>query len=470
LPAQNILAVLPGSPSLYLTEQAVFQGPLPHQFGFREPLRIPAPALENANGIAFLRQHEIELPPRLAARVRPLKTVVRLACKLKEAARGEELIISASAHREGKEVATCHTDGWQDKAGQRNGHNGACADGFVYVEDKSTLGHFPRLLQNLGAKWDRYTRHWALKVSKKFPELFLAWLQALPAEVEVQLDPVLATLRESPLLGSVNLDVQEAGVDWFDLKVALNVTDTELTPEELKLLLNARGGYVRLGKKGWKRLEYNLTDDEDKTLANLGLNARDFTAEPQRLHALQLADQSAHKFLPEAQAEQIHRRASELKARVTPALPHGIRAELRPYQLEGFHFLAYLTVNRFGGVLADDMGLGKTLQTLTWLAWLRSGGADVPQPADGKSSAGGSLVLLPSLVVCPKSVMDNWRAEAEKFCAGMRVRLWQGEDASVLEPARADADLIVVNYSQLRALSPQIAQHRWRAVILDEAQ
>ena len=44
---------------------------------------------------------------------------------------------------------------------------------------------------------------------------------------------------------------------------------------------------------------------------------------------------------------------------------------MRPYQLEGFHFLTYLSTNHFGGILADDMGLGKTLQTLAWLVWLR---------------------------------------------------------------------------------------------------
>src|SRR6185436_13299416 len=104
---------------------------------------------------------------------------------------------------------------------------------------------------------------------------------------------------------------------------------------------------------------------------HIGLNPRDFTAEPQRLHALQLADDAAKKFLPDQQVERIHRRAAELQTRVTPPMPAGISAELRPYQLAGFHFLAYLTSNRFGGVLADDMGLGKTLQTLTWLAWLR---------------------------------------------------------------------------------------------------
>ena len=153
-------------------------------------------------------------------------------------------------------------------------------------------------------------------------------------------------------------------MDWFDLKVVLNVGDTTLTPEELKLLLNARGGYVRLGKKGWRRLQFKLTPEEDEQLARIGLNPRDFSAEPQRFHALQLADEAAKKFLAPECVEKIQRRVSELKTRVAPALPQHIRAEMRPYQTDGYHFLAYLTENRFGGVLADDMGLGKTLQAL----------------------------------------------------------------------------------------------------------
>jgi len=66
--------------------------------------------------------------------------------------------------------------------------------------------------------------------------------------------------------------------------------------------------------------------------------------------------------------------------------------------------------------------------------------------------------------------MDNWRVEAERFCPGLRVRLWQGEDAAVLATARTEADLIVLNYAQLRNLSPEISQLRWQAAILDEAQ
>ena len=100
-----------------------------------------------------------------------------------------------------------------------------------------------------------------------------------------------------------------------------------------------------------------------------------------------------------------------------------------------------------------DMGLGKTLQTLAWLAWLRE------NTRPGRETVG------PSLVVCPKSVMHNWRVEAERFYPSLRVRLWRGESSLELSAARRTADLVIINnYAQLRLLSPAIAEHPMRIV------
>ena len=97
------------------------------------------------------------------------------------------------------------------------------------------------------------------------------------------------------IVGKVKLDVTETEIDWFDLRVVLNVSDTTLTQQEIKLLLNARGNYVRLEGKGWRRLQFDLSEEENERLAALGLNPRELSAEPQRLHALQLADDAANK-------------------------------------------------------------------------------------------------------------------------------------------------------------------------------
>ena len=285
----------------------------------------------------------------------------------------------------------------------------------------------------------------------------------MPPDIELKLEGELASFAEGAIAGTVQLEATEAGTDWFDLRVILNIADTQLTKEEIKLLLSAKGGFVRLAEKGWRKLAFQLTDEEDEQLARLGLTSRELTDEPQRLHALQLADPAAKKFLPEAQAQAIQRRATELKTRVAPPLPAGLRAELRPYQLEGFHFLAYLAENNFGGILADDMGLGKTLQTLAWLLWLRA----QPRPPQTPDSIPHPL---PSLVVCPKSVTDNWRAEVERFAPSLRVRIWHGTDAKDLPSLTGTADLHVLNYTQLRLVGESLARTDFQAVILDEGQ
>src|SRR2546428_14175236 len=108
------------------------------------------------------------------------------------------------------------------------------------------------------------------------------------------------------------------------------------------------------------------------------------------------------------------------------------------------------------------MGLGKTLQALAWLVWLRdqrsgSGNGQVPAPG-------------PTLVVCPKSVMDNWQAEAARFTPGLRVKLWPASQLNGFHDQLAQADVHVLNYSQLRLLGESLVPVRWGAVILDEGQ
>ena len=482
-PAPAILTVLEGSPALYVGEDKVFQGPVvPHTI--LDPSLenvIPAPALESHNGVALLRALKVELPPRLQQRVRIVPMTLQVRCELKSAEYGRASEVcaiqvhSASPDRSVIENWTGHQ--WSQERAPRLSVKKISTSEIV-IHDRQSLRDPNELLAPLAAKWDGYADQFTVRVTKKFPELFVGWLQGLPPEIKVELLGELATLMDAPLAGSVRLDVAEAGIDWFDLSVVLDVADTTLTPEEIKLLLNARGGFVRLGAKGWRRLAFNLTPEEDEKLANFGLSPRELTAEPQRLHALQLANSAAKKFLSENQFDRVQRRAEEIKARVTPEIPAGVGGELRPYQRDGFHFLAYLSENRFGGILADDMGLGKTLQALTWLAWLRENylpRVTIPENNGEKSSnAKGKQkradALPPSLVVCPKSVMDNWRAEAEHFTPALRVKIWSADNLKLFSTRLPDADLHVLNYSQLRSLGESILPQPWHAVILDEGQ
>src|SRR4029078_10301534 len=102
-----------------------------------------------------------------------------------------------------------------------------------------------------------------------------------------------------------------------------------------------------------------LSAAQGEAVTRLGLDPFDLSGETHRMHALQLADpKAAEVFDPKAWGR-IKKRAWNSQLGVTPDLPDGLNATLRPYQVDGFKFLAYLSVNNFGGILADDMGLGK---------------------------------------------------------------------------------------------------------------
>ena len=449
------LTVIDGTPSLYVTRDTLFEGPPLGRLAPAEgAITVPAEALETSDGLTLLERIGVEPPPRIAGRVRTVRwrAVFRCAVKKDKYGEGERLILKVCAEDAGgKILANYGREEWTPVGLAPD------APGTLTRHDRGALHLAPGLVETLRVSWDVYDRQWQRQMGKNFAAQFTEWLTTVPEAVTVELDPLLESLRGAPVEALVKLEVEEAGIDWFDLRVALDVADTTLTKEEIKALLDARGGFVRLGEKGWRRLHFQLNEEDEKQLADLGLSAREFSSEPQRLHALQLAGKkAARRMLPEPQALAIERRASEIQTRVAPELPAGLRADLRPYQIEGFHFLAYLSTNHFGGILADDMGLGKTVQALAWLLWLRA------QP----DFAGRA-----SLVVCPKSVTDNWLSEGVKFAPGLRVQvLARGSSEAALKTARAEADLVVINYAQLRGLEKALSSAPWHVAILDEAQ
>src|SRR5262249_490213 len=111
---------------------------------------------------------------------------------------------------------------------------------------------------------------------------------------------------------------------------------------------------------------------------------------------------------------------------------------------------------KLGGILADDMGLGKTLQTLAWLAWLREQNPKNPKPA---------------LVICPASVLHNWRREANRFTPQLKVLLMESGSARPnLRKQIPQHDIIITNYGLLRRDLAALSKFDFRALILDEAQ
>jgi hypothetical protein len=452
-----------GSVNLFFTADTVFRTAPLLKVDPAVPLRIPAAGLLSGRAMQFLAGLGVPLPSELADHVWALEPEVRLRCRLEERGGEERLFVRASAcvrAPEGDSEAEQHHPEGGEQVYTQQGWMVSRAlprrKDRVLVLNDQRMKHVPRLLKEIGtARFRVEDESWDRLIGRRFPEEFSAWMQELPAGVHVDLEGDLASLKDAVVSGSLQLEALEAAPDWFDLHVALTLSDTELTKEEIRLLLEARGKFVRLKDKGWRKLEFELDEEQEDQLSELGINPLDLGGPPQRYHALQLAASAASHLIEQQVREGILRRATELQTSVTPPVPEAVHAALRAYQVEGFHFLSYLSSNRFGGILADDMGLGKTLQTLAWISWLKA-----------DPGFAGKTVL----VVCPKSVVQNWVIEAERFVPGLRALIWRGGDAVALRKALKDTDLLVINYAQLRISAEVVTRVVWGAVVLDEAQ
>ncbi len=135
------------------------------------------------------------------------------------------------------------------------------------------------------------------------------------------------------------------------------------------------------------------------------------------------------------------------------AVPAGVHATLRPYQLQGVAWLQFLRTAGLGGLLADDMGLGKTLQTLTHLQIEKDAGR----------------LQHPALIVAPVSLMGNWQREAARFCPGLRTLVLHGKERHEAASAMAQADVVIAPYSLMQRDKERWLAQPWSVVALDEA-
>ncbi|MCX5916647.1 MAG: DEAD/DEAH box helicase, partial [Deltaproteobacteria bacterium] len=136
--------------------------------------------------------------------------------------------------------------------------------------------------------------------------------------------------------------------------------------------------------------------------------------------------------------------------------PAEFQGTLRPYQVRGYSWLAFLRKWGLGACLADDMGLGKTIQALAliqrdWQAVLKR----------------------PVLLVCPTTVVNNWRKEAARFTPGLPVMVHHGIYRMRGEDFRQEAlkhAIVISSYALLHRDFETLKDIPWSGIILDEAQ
>jgi superfamily II DNA or RNA helicase len=299
-------------------------------------------------------------------------------------------------------------------------------------------------------------------------------LRALGWIVEIDADyPFRVVEREPGWYAQVEPD--EDRPDWFGLELGIEIDGkrVNLLPALVALLerSNGHGGLGALAQSAKRCLALPVGDGlyvpvpADRARAILRVVAELYDGTTKRLELPRLKT-PALLALEEAFAIDDHPLvvrgdpgarawAASLSEPLVADRPTGLRAELRPYQLEGLAWLQRLRASGAGGILADDMGLGKTLQTIAHLLVEKHAGR----------------LDRPALIVAPTSLVSIWEREIARFAPELDVVVYHGGDRHDLDDATlARANVIVTSYPILVRDEDRFAAHAFHLVALDEAQ
>ncbi|HEX6986451.1 MAG TPA: SNF2-related protein, partial [Planctomycetaceae bacterium] len=234
--------------------------------------------------------------------------------------------------------------------------------------------------------------------------------------------------------------------DWFRLEGGAEIDGRAVPLPDLLTAVAEGRDYIPLSATEWVK----LTDDLRTLLVALGETASASPSEAVRVPR-SAAPAAARvlgpigRFMPSRAWTTVTEAVAE---EGEPELPGGLRARLRPYQLDGYRWLARRSDADLGCCLADEMGLGKTVQTLAVLLRRADRGA--------------------ALVAAPTSVEPNWLAEAERFAPSLRVQRLRDLDDDRLA-ALGPGDVLLATHELLRRRADELEGVRWTTLVLDEA-
>ncbi len=275
-----------------------------------------------------------------------------------------------------------------------------------------------------------------------FPRLQKEWdvhLSAQASKVGSQLEPL-----------APKIDVVASGVNWFELRYSLGTPGGEaFSAVELQRLLRSGQSKTRLRDGRIGVFDPEAIAEFEEVLRDCEPDQKQpGTYRIGRAHADFLAatvEDSGAAILDLGNA------LRSLTSDKGPAPPLGpIGEKLREYQRQGVSWLSRLARSNLGGILADEMGLGKTVQALAFLLAQRS-----PEPA---------------LIVCPTSLLANWRNEAKRWTPELRVLVLDGPERHQHFDKLTSYDIVLTSYALLQRDVEKYKSTQFSSAILDEAQ
>jgi len=283
--------------------------------------------------------------------------------------------------------------------------------------------------------------HLVLEGDDHVAEFLAIHLEDLENEWTVKLASNIHAYRSNlePLRPNLEIAEGRRGEDWlafdFDFRSA---GGTELSREQVRRLLQQ--GKTRIRGKSGKELVLSRNDFEEieSVLLDTNPEQKNGRLEARREHSFYLRN----KYKKDTSSLV----SSDFKLNLIDTEI----SRLRPYQAEGLNWLVGRCNEAGGAVLADDMGLGKTIQTLSVIHHFRGSGK-------------------PSLVICPKSLLGNWKTEVEKFFPETKLLTYHGPKRKGLLGQFEQTDLIISTYEIVFRDLAELNKIGFQVVALDEA-
>jgi superfamily II DNA or RNA helicase len=236
--------------------------------------------------------------------------------------------------------------------------------------------------------------------------------------------------------------------DWLSLDVAYESSGGFRVPRNEVLRLIRSGNPATRGRDGKLYVldgeaceEFEEVLQDSQTKFDSGQSLRVPRAAAEMLSSFLTGSESFKGVLAEVlETPEVSRALGEL----SPVL--------RPYQMEGVRWMERLQRSSLGGILADDMGLGKTLQALSLLRVVAKMDSD-----------------LPSLIVCPTSLLHNWKSEAARFVPEFPSQIMHGDDRKSHLKCLSRRGLVITTYGLISRDLDLYRAHQFQSLILDEA-
>ena len=286
---------------------------------------------------------------------------------------------------------------------------------------------------------------------------------ALPEDWDLFIpdDLVDVQMRSSSLQANARVS---SGVDWLSLRLTFESEGIAVTQDELARCLAEGRRYVRLSDGSFAKLDPEkvkavLLRQAEILATSGGQGGKLPLSQAGRIQ--ELLEQVGRAHVSDG-AKDLFKKLHNVDEIKVVKKPRNLKAQLRPYQEQGFQWLWFLHDIASGGILADDMGLGKTIQTIAMLLAVKSA-VEKDAKADGSKK-------FKALIVAPTSVVTNWERELDKFAPSLKHMVWHGSERKERTDELEDADVVITSYALLRRDEELLAKLDLTYAILDEAQ